>query len=59
VLGFMALHQAGCRRGLPGRTLRRRRRELRELGFVLADDFFEAVEVNLGDTIEAALAAWA
>jgi hypothetical protein len=58
LLGFMALHQAGRRRGVPGRTLRRRRAELRAHGLVLADDFFEPVEVNLGDTLEAALAAW-
>lgn len=58
VLGFLALHQAGPARGLPGRTMRRRRSELRDRGLVLADDFFEPVEVNLGDTIEAALAAW-
>lgn len=57
LLGFMALHQAGDR-GYPRRTMFRRRSELRERGLVLADDFFEPVEVNLGDTIEAALAAW-
>jgi hypothetical protein len=58
LLGFMLLHQAGQRRGMPGRTLRRRRAELRDAGLVLADDFYEPVEVNLGETIEAALAAW-
>ncbi|HLY48037.1 MAG TPA: hypothetical protein VKR21_02475 [Solirubrobacteraceae bacterium] len=57
LLGFMALHQAGDR-GYPRRTMFRRRRELRDRGLVLADDFFEPVEVNLGETIEAALAAW-
>ena len=58
LLGFMCLHQAGRRRGVPGRTLRRRRAELRDAGLVLADDFFEPVEVDLGETIEAALTAW-
>jgi hypothetical protein len=58
LLGFMTLHQAGCRRGVSRSSLQRRRRELRAAGLVLADDFFEPVEVNLGDTIEAALAAW-
>jgi hypothetical protein len=58
LVGFMALHQAGRRRGIPGRTLRRRRAELRAVGLQLADDFFEPVEVHLGDTLEAALAAW-
>jgi len=57
-LGFLALHSAGPARGLPGRTMRRRRAELRDHGLVLADDFFEPVEVNLGDTFEAALEAW-
>ena len=57
LLGFMALHQAGDR-GYPRRTMFRRRSELRERGLVLADDFFAPVEVNLGETIEAALAAW-
>jgi hypothetical protein len=57
LLGFMALHQAGDR-GYARRTMFRRRGELRERGLVLADDFFQPVEVNLGDTIEAALAAW-
>lgn len=57
LVGFMALHQAG-HRTYPGRTMKRRRAELRAAGLVLADDFFEPVSVNLGDTIEAALAAW-
>lgn len=58
LLGFMLLYSAGRRRGLPARTMRRRRAELRECGLVLADDFFEPVEVDLGATIEAALEAW-
>lgn len=57
LLGYMTLHQAG-ERAYPRRTMFRRRAELRQLGLVLADDFFEPVEVNLGDTLEAALAAW-
>lgn len=57
LVGFMALHQAGDR-GYPRRTMFRRRRELRARGLVLADDFFEPVEVDLGQTIEAALGAW-
>jgi hypothetical protein len=58
MLGFMLLHQAGQRRGMHVRTVQRRRRELREQGYVLADDFYEPVSVNLGDTLEAALEAW-
>lgn len=58
LLGFIALHSCGPARGLPGRTMRRRRAELRDYGLVLADDFFEPVSVNLGDTLESALAAW-
>lgn len=59
LLGFMALHSAGPARGLPGRTMRRRRRELAEQGLVLADEFFEPVEVDLGETLESVLEAWA
>jgi hypothetical protein len=57
LVGFLALHQAGARPFHP-RTMSRRRAELREWGLVLADDFYEPVEFNLRDTIEAALAAW-
>lgn len=38
-------------------TFYSRRAELREAGFVVVDDLVEAVEVNLGDVVEAALAA--
>ncbi len=58
MLGFMMLHQAGHRRGMHIRTVQRRRRELRDQGYVLADDFYEPVSVNLGDTLDAALEAW-
>lgn len=57
MVGFMALHQAGGR-SYSRRTMFRRRAELREMGLVLADDFFAPVEVNLGETFDAALAAW-
>jgi hypothetical protein len=39
----------------PKRSARRARQDLREAGLVLADDFFEPVEVELGAVIERAL----
>jgi hypothetical protein len=57
LVGYLALHQSGGR-SYPRRTMFRRRAELRECGLELADDFFEPVEVHLGETIEAALEAW-
>lgn len=58
LVGYMAMNQTGAR-AYPRRTMFRRRRELRDVGLVLADDFFEPVEVNLGETLEAAVGAWA
>jgi len=57
ILGFLSVRQAGGTR-YPNRTANRRRRELRDLGLVIADDFFEPVSVDLGETLEAALSAW-
>jgi hypothetical protein len=45
----------GARSAYPERTYKRRRAELREHGLVVADDFFEAVEVDLGSVLERAL----
>lgn len=55
--GFLLLEQSGARSASRW-TANRRRREVRDHGLVLADDFFEPVEVDLGPTLEAALAAW-
>jgi hypothetical protein len=44
--------------GLPRRTQFERRRELRSLGLVLADDLIAPVEVDLGATLDAVLAGW-
>jgi hypothetical protein len=43
--------------GLPRRTKYRRNAELRELGLVVADAFYEPVEVNLGEVFEACLSS--
>lgn len=43
---------------LPERTRRRRRRELRHHGLVLADAFADPLEVDVGEALDAALAAW-
>jgi hypothetical protein len=53
MIGFVHLESAGapCER----RTWYRRRRELRELGLVVADGFFEPVEVDVAAVLEAAL----
>jgi len=39
------------------RTMYRRRGELRDAGYVIADDLYETVEVNLGDVVTQALEA--
>jgi hypothetical protein len=53
MIGFLHLESAGapCER----RTWYRRRRELREQGLVVADGFFEPVEVDVAEVLEAAL----
>jgi hypothetical protein len=53
MIGFLHLETAGatCER----RTWYRRRRELRERGLVVADGFFERVEVDVASVLEAAL----
>lgn len=45
----------GARNAYPERTYKRRRAELRDHGLVLADAFFEPVEVDLGSLVEQAL----
>jgi hypothetical protein len=45
----------GARSAYPERTYKRRRAELREHGLVVADDFFEPVEVDLSAVLERAL----
>lgn len=45
----------GARSAYPERTYKRRRAELRDHGLVLADDFFEPIEVELGAVLERAL----
>jgi len=53
IIGFLHLETAGAPCGR--RTWYRRRRELRERGLVVADGFFERVDVDLADVLEAAL----
>ena len=45
----------GARSAYPERTYKRRRAELREHGLVVADDFFEPVEIELRAVLERAL----
>lgn len=52
--GFLLLDAGGAATGSRW-TAQRRRRELREHGLVLADDFFEPVDVDLAPILEAAL----
>ncbi len=54
LLGFVAI-QTDARQRFAVRTARRYRAELRELGLVVADDFFEPIEVELSSVLEAAL----
>lgn len=54
--GALVLLNGGAHDGYARATLYRRRAELREAGFVVVPDFMEAVEVNLGDELDAALA---
>ncbi len=59
--GALVILNGGAAEAYKSATRTRRRRELREAGFVVVDDLVEHVEVNLGDVVEAALAseAWA
>jgi hypothetical protein len=46
--GFLVLENAGeAKRGLATPTYYRRKRELRELGLVHTDEFFDSVEVHI------------
>ncbi len=45
----------GARSAYPERTYKRRRAELREHGLIVADHFFEPVELDLGAVLERAL----
>ena len=53
MIGFLHLNTAGA--AYERRTWFRRRRELRDHGFVVADGFFESVDVDLGAVLEEAL----
>jgi hypothetical protein len=53
--GALVILGGGAGDAYPARTLKRRRAELRRAGYVIADDFLEPVEVNLGDELELAL----
>lgn len=53
--GSLVLLTGGAAEGYSRRTMYRRRADLREAGFVVVDDLAEAVEVNLGDVLDAAL----
>jgi hypothetical protein len=54
--GFLVLESAGeAKRGLSKATYYRRESELRELGLVLADEFYDPVEVHLEQVLERAL----
>jgi hypothetical protein len=55
--GSLVLLSGGAGEAYKRSTFYNRRAELREAGFVVVDDLVEAVEVNLGDVVEAALEA--
>lgn len=55
LLGYLALQG---RMPIHPRTRRRRRRELRRHGLVLVDPLEDPVDVDLGEALDAALAAW-
>lgn len=54
--GYLLL--SGTRFGMPSRTRRRRRRELRDHGLVLANPLTDPVDVDLGEALDVALNAW-
>jgi len=56
LLGYLMLDSAWGR--YPRSTWKRRRRELRDHGLVLADDFYEPVTVDLGAALDLAVGAW-
>jgi hypothetical protein len=53
--GALVLLSGGAGEGYARRTMYRRRAELREAGYVIADSYLEPVEVDLGEVLEAAL----
>jgi hypothetical protein len=53
--GALVLFAGGVRPSRGESTLHRWRRELRDAGYVIVDDFMEPVEVDLGDELELAL----
>jgi hypothetical protein len=53
--GTMVLLRGGAGEAIPRSTRYRWQADLREAGFVVVDDFMEAVEVDLGGELEAAL----
>ncbi len=53
--GALVILNGGGADAYKSATLTRRRRELREAGFVVVDDMVEHVEVNLANVVEAAL----
>lgn len=57
LLGYVTMMETGVGASSV-RTTERRRRELRDRGLVVADDFFEPVSVNLGETLDAVVEAW-
>ena len=54
--GALVLLSGGAGESYSRRTMYRRRSELREAGYVIADSYLEPVEVDLGDVLEQALA---
>jgi hypothetical protein len=56
--GALVLLSGGAGEAYTRATYYRRRAELREAGYVVADDFLEPVEVELGGVLEASLAEW-
>lgn len=55
--GSLILLAGGAREAYPRRTFYRRRAELRDAGYVVADSWMEPVEVDLGEVVEAAVDA--
>jgi hypothetical protein len=55
LIGTAVLLHGGAAEAIPRSSRYRRLSELREAGFVVAEDFMEPVEVDLGGELEAAL----